>query len=98
MKSILHDVTFVYDLANNRNTWNRTEFLSLLMPKDELSHYDVTEDQLVSLKGCDGIDHPLFGKTKRYGWDAMRNLDEWTFTIGGYKLVVDDKNIETVVK
>ena len=77
MKIILHDVTFIYDLANNRNTCNRTELLSLLIPKDELSHYDVTEDQLVSLKGCDGMDHPLFGKTKRYGWAAMRNLDEW---------------------
>ena len=42
MKSIIHDVTFVYDFANNHNSWNRTELLSLLMPKDELSNYDVT--------------------------------------------------------
>ena len=93
MKGILHDVTFVYDLADNCNTWNRTKLLNLLMPKGELSHYEVTEDQLVSLKGCDGMDHPLFGKTKRYGWAAMRNSDEWYFTVGDYKSVVNDRNI-----
>ena len=88
MKGILHDVTFVYDLADNRNTWNRTGFLSLIMPKEELLHYDVTEDKLVSLKGCDEMNHPLFGKTKRYGWAAMRNSDEWSFTVGDYKSVL----------
>ena len=88
MKGILHDVTFVYDLDDNRNTWNRTGFLSLIMPKEELSHYDVTGDKLVSLKCCDEMDHPLFGKTKRYGWAAMRNSDEWYFTVGGYKSLV----------
>ena len=97
MKSIIHDVTFVYDFANKHNTWNQTELMSLLMPKDELSKYNVTEDRLVSLKGCNGMGHPLLGKnTKRYGWDAMRNSDEWSFTVGGYKSVVKDKKIEMI--
>ena len=57
----------------------------------------MTKDQLLSLKGYDGVDHPLFRKnTKRYGWDAMRNSDEWSFTVGGYKSVVKDKKIEMI--
>ena len=91
MKGIVHDVTFVYDLAFNRNTWNRTTLLDLLMPNNELTHYDLTDHRLVSLKGCDEMDHPLFGKTERYGWAAMRNSDEWCFTVGGYSLVGKDK-------
>ena len=48
------------------------DFFSLIMPKEELSHYDVTEDKLVSLKGCDEMDHPLFGKTKFSEFIVMR--------------------------
>ena len=33
-KDVLQDVTFVYDLATNRNTWNRAQLLSLLMLED----------------------------------------------------------------
>ena len=60
-KGVLQDITFVYNLADNRNTSNRAQLLSLLIPEDEFSHFEVTEDQLLSLKGCDGVDHPLFG-------------------------------------
>ena len=74
--SIIHDITQVYNYESCRNTWCNTKLLALFMHTVEDSHIDnyrITEEKLISLKG-DHVDHPLFGKTKRYGWTSMGNL------------------------
>ena len=43
-----------------------------------IDNYRVTEETIISLNGED-IDHPLFGKTKRYGWVTLQKSDEYTF-------------------
>ena len=45
------------------------------------SEYNATEEVLVSSKLNSTIIHPLFGTTKRYGWAAMRNCNEYSFSI-----------------
>ena len=76
----IRDVTFLYDFSPNRNTWSQTGLVKLFMPKVEESKYKVTEEIMVSSIDSH-VDHPLFGNTKRYGWAAMRNSNEYSFSI-----------------
>ena len=80
-QGVLHDVTFVYDSSTSRFNWSKSDILSLFMSNTNSSNYNVTNEVLVSSKGNNNVSHPLFGKTKRFGWAAMRNCNEYTFSI-----------------
>ena len=80
-QGVLHDVIFVYDFSPNRNTWSKETLKSLFMRNCNECEFNVSEEIVVSNKGDDNVKHPLFGKTKRYGWAAMRNCDEHSFNI-----------------
>ena len=81
LNGISYNVTFVYDFSTNRNTWTKATLQSLFMHNSNESHFNVTVENLVSCKGDNNVNHPLFGITKRYGWAAMRNCDEYSFSI-----------------
>ena len=80
-KGILHDVTFVYDFSPNRNTWSKAMLESFFIANSDKTHFTVTDEMLLSYKGDNTVNHPLFGLTKRYGWAAMRNCAEYSFAI-----------------
>ena len=87
-QGVLHDVIFVYDFATNRNTWSKETLKSLYMMRNcNECEFNVSEQIIVSNKGDDNVKHPLFGKTKRYGWAAMRNCDEYSFSISYRKTI-----------
>lgn len=87
---------------------DNTDYLSSSSLIYKAGSFCVIEHNMKSISYCfdstgisqkrDTNNHPLFGKTKRYGWAAMRNSDEWSFTVGDYKSVLDDKNIAKVIK
>ena len=77
----INDVTFVYDSSAASNTWSKADIHSLFISKGDESNFNFTDEILVSSKCNNNVVHPLFGRTKRYGWASMRNYDEYSFSI-----------------
>ncbi len=80
-KGVLYDVTFVCGFSPNRNTWSKAILESFFIANLEQSNITMTDEMLVSNKGDNNVNHPLFGCTERYGWAAMRNCAEYSFSI-----------------
>ena len=81
LNGALYNVTFVYDFSPNRNTWTKGTLQSLFMHNCNTSNFNVTGERRVSCKGDNIVNHPIFGTTQRYGWAAMRQSDEFSFSI-----------------
>ena len=82
---IVLDTTFIYDYdeSKDRNTWSRQSVLAIFNSTVDFfisNNYSVSEEQLISSQD-ETVEHPLFGRTNRYGWTSMRKSDEYSFSI-----------------
>jgi hypothetical protein len=84
LQGLVTHVTFVYDRDPNRNTWDRLSLKKIFLEKvDSVSQarFLISQEVIISNKVDRFVNHPIFGKTERYGWAMMRKCDEYEFTI-----------------
>lgn len=86
MNGFVSDIHFVYDTdrKKNKNCWERTHLYQVFTSQvcsSILSNLMNTEEIIVSEKGDDSVNHPIFGLVSRMGWAFTRKGTECSFLI-----------------
>lgn len=81
LKRVVSSLSIVYDYSSNRNTWSKKLFMLSCFADHVATSFAISDEILISKKGEDSVQHPVYGDTKRYGWAKTRNADEHSFVI-----------------